>query len=82
VLYRNLFEVLAPVLGETYLLLALLIKFAHDVVKTLLEARLENSIVFVSCTDDCFVMMSVLNFHLTGNLVLNALGSLAYDTTH
>lgn len=73
----DLFEVLAPVLRETHLLLALLIKLAHDVVETLLEALLEDSVIFVPIANNGLMMHRVLHFHLTSNLVLDAFTTLS-----
>ena len=73
----DLFEVLAPVLGETHFLLALFIKLAHDVVKALLEPLLENCVVVVPSTDYSFMMQRVLHFNLRCNLILDTFGALS-----
>ena len=73
----DLFEVLAPVLGETHLFLALFIKLAHDVVKALLEPLLENCVVVVPRTDYSFMMQCVLHFNLTCDLILDTLRALS-----
>jgi len=68
---RDLLEVLLPVLLETNFLLALRVKLRHDVVKTLLEARFELTIVVIAGPDDGFVVISVLYFNLTGEFILD-----------
>ena len=65
----NLLKILVPVLVEPDFFLALAIIFAHDFVKTLLEARFENSVVFVASLDNCFMMGSILDFDFACYLI-------------
>ena len=60
----DLLEILVPVLLKANLLLAFRVKLVHDVIETLLEALLEDTVILVTCPHDRLVVKGVLNLNL------------------